>query len=148
MKLAVEINNISGEKIEKRLFTDAIKKTLELSGFDSLAKKNISISVALVSEKEIKKLNRIYRKKDAVTDILSFAEHKNMATISKNKEAAIFLGELVLCYNDIKKFARKNKIDPEKELAEVISHGTLHLLGMKHGPKMFTIQDKIKRCTE
>lgn len=143
MKLSVEINNLSGEKIEKKLFTRVTKKTLEMSDLRFLAKKSISVSIALVEEREIRKLNKIYRKKDAVTDVLSFAEHKNMAAIEKNKETAIFLGELVLCYNDIKKFAQKNKIDPKKELAEVISHGTLHLLGMKHGRRMFAIQDKI-----
>jgi len=142
MKLAVEINNKSGARIKKGIFTDVVKKTLELSGFSFLAKKNISISVALVDEKEIKKLNRIYRKKDTVTDILSFAEYKNIAAIRKNKEATIFLGELVLCYNDIRKFAEKNKINFKKELAEVISHGVLHLVGLKHGRKMFAIQKK------
>jgi probable rRNA maturation factor len=146
MKLSVEINNKSGERIKADIFTYVIKETLKLSGFDFLAKKEISISVALVDEKEIKKLNRIYRKKDAVTDVLSFAEYKNIELMKKEKETAIFLGELVLCYNDIRKFAKKNKINPKKELAEVISHGVLHLLGIKHGQKMFAIQKKA--CTE
>ncbi|MFA6047553.1 MAG: rRNA maturation RNase YbeY [Parcubacteria group bacterium] len=143
MKLTVEINNKSGERVKNDFFADIIKKTLKLSGFKFLEKKNVSVSIALVDEKEIKKLNRIYRKKDTVTDILSFAEYKNIEAIRKNKEATIFLGELVVCYNDIRKFAEKNKIDPKKELAEVISHGALHLLGMKHDRIMFAIQNKI-----
>lgn len=144
MRLCVEINNKSGARIKKELFTDVIKKTLELSSFKFLEKKNISVSIAIVDEKEIKNLNRIYRKKDAVTDVLSFAEYKNIAAIRKSKEATIFLGELILCYNDIRRFARKNKINPKQELATVVSHGILHLLGMKHGQKMFAIQEKIK----
>lgn len=146
MKLTVEINNISGEKVGKKIFSDAIEKTLELSGFEFLAKKKISVSIALVSEKEIKNLNKIYRKKNAVTDVLSFAEYKNTAEIKEDKKAGIFLGELILCYNDIKKFSQKNKINFNEELAGVVSHGLLHLLGMDHGKKMFAIQKKV--CTE
>lgn len=143
MKLTVEINNLSKEKIRKDFFERIARKTLELSELD-LQKKNISFSVALVPKEEIKELNRIYRKKDAVTDVLSFAEYKNAAEIKEEKERNVFLGELVLCYNDIKEFALKNKIDTKNELANVVSHGILHLLGMKHGKNMFAIQEKVK----
>lgn len=142
MKLNIEINNRSGGRIKKDLFYDVIRKTLELSGV-GLDKKNISVSIALVPEKEIKSLNKAYRKKDAVTDILSFAEYKNMAEIRKEKKAVIFLGELILCYNDIKKYAAKNKISPKTELANVLGHGILHLLGFQHGQKMFYIQKRV-----
>lgn len=124
-----------------------MKKTLEKSGLNFLARKNITLSIALVSTREIKRLNKTYRKINAVTDVLSFAEFKSAAAIKKavdkSMDTAVFLGELVLCYTDIKEYACKNKIGLQKELANVVSHGVLHLLGMKHGKKMFAIQNKV-----
>jgi probable rRNA maturation factor len=143
MKVIVEINNKSGERIKKSFFSNVIKKTLELSEFDFLAKKEISVSVALVDEKEIKEINRIYRHKNQATDILSFAEYKNLAAIQEDKHRDIFLGELILCYNNIDVYAKKRGIKTEEEIVNVFSHGVLHLLGMRHGKKMFNIQKKV-----
>ena len=114
-----------------------------MSGCDFLAEKEILVSVALVSSEEIKKLNKTYRKKNAVTDILSFCEYKNQKAIREAGDNSIFLGELVLCYNDIKEYALKNQKDFSRELAKVVSHGALHLLGFSHSPKMFYLQEKV-----
>ena len=143
MKLSIEINNKSGGKVKKEFFASVIKKTLEFPGFEFLVDKNISISVALVGEKEIKNLNKIYRHKNAVTDVLSFAEYKNTEALKKEKGVDVFLGELVLCYNDISDYAKSEGIEVKKELVSVVAHGTLHLVGGKHGKKMFEAQKKI-----
>jgi len=143
MRLNVEINNLSGTRIRKDFFTKTIKETLEASGCDFLQKKNISVSVAIVPAEEIKELNKTYRKKNAVTDVLSFSEHKNRVALEKIKDKEIFLGELILCYNDIAEYARKNKLKVSQELAKVASHGALHLLGFSHGKEMFSIQETV-----
>lgn len=147
MKLKLEINNTTKSPVWKKLLEDAVKRTIKKSGSDFLARKNIFLSIAIVGAREIKRLNKIYRKVDAATDILSFAEYKSAAALKKAADnplaGGVFLGELVLCYTDIREYARKNKIDLAQELANVVSHGVLHLLGMKHGKKMFRIQEKI-----
>lgn len=143
MKLLVEINNLSTCRIGEDFFVKTIKKTLKTSGYDFLRSKNVSVSVALVAPAEIKRLNKIYRQKNSVTDILSFAEYKSRAALEKVGDKAIFLGELILCYNDIKEYARKNKEDVKQELAKVVSHGLLHLLGFSHGPRMFRLQSVV-----
>lgn len=145
MKLDVEINNLAGARIRKDFLNNAIKETLGASGYDFLRKKSVSVSVAIVPPAEIKKLNKAYRKKNAVTDVLSFAEHKNRAALEKIQDKDIFLGELVLCYNDIAEYARKNNLKVTQELSKVVSHGLLHLLGFSHGRKMFALQDAVSR---
>lgn len=109
--------------------------------------KKISISVALVDEKEIKKLNEIYRHKNEVTDVLSFAEYKNekelKCAVDNPPAGGLFLGELILCYDYIKEYAEKRKTKLDQELANAVSHGILHLLGFKHGKKMFLIQSAV-----
>lgn len=155
MKLNLEINNTTKSPIRKKLLEEAVKKTLKAGGLDFLARKYISLSIAIVGAREIKRLNKIYRKVDAATDVLSFAEYKNAEAIKRagdNRlrqpaDGGVFLGELILCYTDIREYARKNKIGLAKELANAVSHGVLHLLGMKHGKKMFEIQERVAHST-
>jgi probable rRNA maturation factor len=143
MKLNVEINNLTRDGIDERLIKKTVKEIFSVEDFDYLRKNNISLSVAFVSEKEIERINKTYRHKDFPTDVLSFAEFKNEEEIKKTKEKKLFLGEIILCYNDIRKYCRKNNKKVSQELAKVTAHGLLHLLGWKHGKEMFATQDKI-----
>lgn len=143
MKIILEINNQAKKPIVKNFLETVIKKTAENCGYDFLHNKNISISLAVISKAEIKKINKTYRGANKETDILSFCEYKNKKQIQKVSGKNIFLGELILCYDDIKDYSQKEKIIFRKELAKVVSHGTLHLLGFKHGKKMFDIQENI-----
>lgn len=80
-----------------------------------------AISLALVSEQEIKDLNRVYRHKNKVTDVLSF-----------NIDSAAILGEVVICLAVAKKQAENNKKSLSSELKLLTTHGILHLLGFDH----------------
>lgn len=145
MRLKVEINKLARCPLKDSFFASVIKSTLLEAGPKSLKNKSISVSLAVVSEKEIKKTNCLYRKNNSATDILSFAEYKSAKALQKEESCQVFLGELILCYNDIVKHCRKNKLNLESELGQTISHGVLHLLGFKHGKKMFEIQNKINK---
>lgn len=79
------------------------------------------ISIAILSPLEIKKLNKIYRKKDKVTDVLSF-----------NLDDKNILGEIVICLEQAKKQAKEKKTSLQAELKLLVAHGTLHLLGYDH----------------
>lgn len=147
MPIRLQVNNTTSSPIGDEFFQKVAEETIAEAGFESLGNKEIFLSLALVAPAEIKRLNKVYRKYDSVTDVLSFAEYKTAAAIKravdKSKDVAVFLGELILCYTDVEEYARKNKIGLRRELANVVSHGILHLLGMKHGEKMFAIQNKI-----
>lgn len=79
------------------------------------------ISIAILSPLEIKKLNKIYRHKNKVTDVLSF-----------NLDDEKILGEIVICLEQAKKQAKEKKISLQAELKLLVVHGTLHLLGYDH----------------
>lgn len=79
------------------------------------------ISVALLQAHEIKELNKIYRHKNKVTDVLSF-----------NLDDARILGEVVICLSQAKKQAVEKKHHLQKELKLLLVHGILHLLGFDH----------------
>ncbi len=90
----------------------------------------------------MKEINKKYRKKNCITDILSFCECEDVEQLKNNTDPALFLGELVLCYDYINREC-VNKKDLQKELARIIAHGVLHLLCYKHSKKMFDIQDAV-----
>ncbi|MEX2029234.1 MAG: rRNA maturation RNase YbeY [Candidatus Paceibacterota bacterium] len=79
-----------------------------------------SLSMAYVSEKKSRELNKKYRKKDKATNVLSFSLRKNT-------------GELVLCKTVIKKEAETLKKNFQEWLGFLVIHGMLHLKGLKHG---------------
>ncbi|NTU66505.1 MAG: rRNA maturation RNase YbeY [Candidatus Moranbacteria bacterium] len=144
MKLSLEINNQTKAPVRKPFVEKAMLYALDFSGFDFSKKKDISISFAWVSEEQIRRLNRDYRKKDSITDILSFPELNSKKEID-GVSGDMFLGELILCYNYIKEYAEKGKSKDAvgRELAGVIAHGVLHLLGFRHGAKMFGVQKEV-----
>lgn len=97
---------------------------------------NKQISIALVSLTEIKELNRVYRKKDKVTDVLSF-----------NIDSKEILGEIIICLEQAKKQAREKKQAISSELKLLTVHGILHLLGYDHekGKKYAEEQEKTEQ---
>lgn len=139
--IKVELNNISKSSVKKNFLEKIVKGTIKKSGILDPDKRNIFLSFAIVSKEEIRKLNKRYRKKNKPTDVLTFAEYKNQNEIKKIVDKNIFLGEIVLCYNDIADYSKKYKIDLKRELQKVVSHGVLHLLGFCHGKKMFDMQE-------
>lgn len=143
MKLSVELNNKAKKPVSKALLISVIKKAIQESNLAFLAKKNLSVSAAVVSKNEIRNINKIYRRKDSPTDVLSFSQYENIASLKKVRENDILLGELVICYGDIKDWAKNQNLGLRNEIEKVAAHGTLHLLGFIHGKKMFKIQEKI-----
>lgn len=80
-----------------------------------------TISIAFVDETTIRRLNRDYRSKNQVTDVLSF-EHKEND----------LLGEIVICYPVAKQQAEDKKTKARDEVLLLITHGILHLFGYDH----------------
>jgi probable rRNA maturation factor len=147
MKISFEINNVTNSPVEDGFFMAVAKRTFEKLNYNFLKNREIEISLALVTKEEIRKWNKEYRKNDSVTDILSFPEYRTekeiKAAISKKSGSKLFLGELILCYDDIRQYADKEGVKVKKELAKVISHGILHLLGFEHGERMFSLQKEV-----
>lgn len=130
--------DISKLPVRGKISQSFIRKVVQKTIFLSRKKVNIfSLSVVFVRKKRIQELNRIYRKKNEPTDILSF----NYS--SRYNKKGIIQGEIVLCPGVIEKSAKVRGVSFQKELAFVLSHGVLHLLEMRHGKKMYEIQNKI-----
>lgn len=108
-----------------------------------LEKKHIQLTAVAVSSEKIQELNRTYRQKDAVTDILSFGEYTDSEALKKESGEEVFLGELFFCESFIEKAAAEDEVTLEHEMAYIFSHGILHLMGYDHSETMFAIQDEV-----
>lgn len=145
MKLILEVNNKTPQKVSKKTFLSVFKNTLEITGFDFLNDKSIELSIALVLEDEMKKLNSDYRKKNKPTDVLSFGEfdQKDLLLAEAERTDEIFLGEIILCPEYIARNAQEDGETFEYALNYITSHGILHLMGFPHGKKMFAMQRNV-----
>ena len=92
-------------------------------------KKSTSVSVAVVGDAAMKRLNKAYRGKNSVTDVLSFGERDGART--PDAETG-FLGEIIICYPQAVRQARELSHSLDDELAWLVTHGFLHLLGHDH----------------
>ncbi len=122
-KKILEITNLTQNIIDEKFFQEIAAYVL------SKEKKQGLISLVLVGPGRIKKLNRQYRKKNKVTDVLSFPAK---AEVFVPKDDKNFLGEIVICLRVVKKTSRRENIPFEEELARVFIHGILHILGYDH----------------
>lgn len=89
----------------------------------------VVLCVSVVGERKIKELNRIYLKKNEVTDVLSFSQGEGKAVPESD---AMELGDVVVCYNVAKKQAVKMNKILDEEIEFLVLHGVLHLLGIHH----------------
>jgi probable rRNA maturation factor len=86
------------------------------------------LSVALVGDAEMRRLNATYRGKDRTTDVLAFAQREGASAASDPS----LLGDVVISIPVAGLQARERGTDLDRELAELLVHGILHLLGYDH----------------
>ena len=99
--------------VHKKFLERVAEKTLKI-----LRVKIPEISIVLVGDAKIKELNRKYRKKNKVTDVLAFD-----------------YGEILICLPQAKRQAKRLGHSLKKELGILLIHGILHIAGYKDKTK-------------
>ena len=89
--------------------------------------KKVTFTLLLSNNKNIKKLNKVFRKKNKSTDILSFPLNKKIK-IKKNT----YLGDIIISYNYLDKPKSQDLKSFKEKVAKILIHGFLHLLGFDH----------------
>jgi probable rRNA maturation factor len=95
------------------------------------------VCVALISDARMKALNRQFRGKDKVTDVLSFPSGTRG-----------FLGDVVIAWGVAKKQAKAAGHSPNIEIRILALHGLLHLLGYDHDAddgKMSRVETRLRK---
>lgn len=127
------------------------KIRLVLSPFESFAARALrvaklnpgSVAIAFVTDAEIARLNKTYRKKNKPTDVLSFPAQSGKRVNKKQ-----FLGDIAIAPAVARRYAKKNGRTLENEICILILHGILHLLGYDHETdqgQMDRIERKLRR---
>lgn len=90
----------------------------------ALAPSSSTFVVRFVSDREMRQLNRVYREKDATTDVLSFP--------GEESPEGVHLGDVVISVPTGRAQAKAAGHPIERELKILILHGLLHCLGYDH----------------
>ena len=89
------------------------------------------LSLLVTTDERIRELNREFRDKDAPTDVLSFPQSEGGA-FARPVDAPPHLGDVVISLPTAERQAREHDIALDDELAHLVVHGILHLLGYDH----------------
>jgi probable rRNA maturation factor len=89
----------------------------------AISKSGSTATVAFVSDKAIRQLNRQFRGVDKATDVLSFPAED---------EDKLNLGDIAISVETAARQAKENGLTFDEEVAQLILHGLLHLCGYDH----------------
>lgn len=145
MKILFDNNtNYNIDENTFNLINKCIEETLKTENFTN----NVEISLSIVDNEEIKKLNSIHRNIDKETDVLSFPMLDEFNNIENNILHPILLGDIIISIDKAMTQAKDYGHSLERELCFLTVHSMLHLLGYDHMDKdeekiMFEKQDII-----
>jgi probable rRNA maturation factor len=100
--------------------------TLARGFLASLRLTDVELSLALVRDPAIRRLNRAWRGKDQATDVLSFPAGASPGPGPRP------LGDVIISLDTARRAAREFGTTLPQELALYLAHGLLHLLGHDH----------------
>jgi rRNA maturation RNase YbeY len=126
-------------------FDDAPTRLVERAARGVLAaegREDVEVSVALLADEDMRELNRRYLGKDVPTDVIAFALG----------EGGDLVGDVYVGVEQARRQAEELGLAVEEELARLVIHGVLHVLGHDHpeGPErlrshMFFLQERVLR---
>ncbi|WP_313798235.1 rRNA maturation RNase YbeY [Cytobacillus sp.] len=138
MSLNIDLIDETNELSEEE--ASYIEKLLNFAATYEEVESESEVSITFVSNEKIKEINREYRRKDSVTDVISFAMEEmgdgEMALIGV--EMPRVLGDIVISVARAREQADEYGHSFMRELGFLAVHGFLHLLGYDHE----TIEDE------
>ena len=92
------------------------------------AAKGVGVTIAFVSDRAMRELNRRWRGKRGTTDVLSFPAGQD----EFERAAGASLGDVVISLERAVRQAAEHGLTFEREVEQLILHGMLHLCGYDH----------------
>ncbi|MGC8837545.1 MAG: rRNA maturation RNase YbeY [Anaerolineae bacterium] len=147
VEIAVLIPPLLAGKVEPSFLRKAARAALGAAGFSGPGE----MAVVLTDDAEIQALNRRYRGVDEPTDVLAFAESEPTGPFVTSPEGECYLGEVFVSLPRAEEQAQEEGHSVEEELALLVVHGTLHLLGYDHETEeeraeMWALQERALRA--
>lgn len=120
-----EISPFVGKILDNLLKIDEIS---DGACFFGLKFKTLSFDILFVDDLKIQEVNRVYRAKDAPTDVITFSLFAD-DDFKMVVEDDIYLGEILISVDTAKRQAQNGL---KNEILTLITHGILHLFGFDH----------------
>lgn len=128
---------------------EQIEKLLNFAKQEEQINEDAELSITFVDKSEIQEINKMYRDKDKVTDVISFALEEDEPDIDMSEfNIPRVLGDIIICTDVAQEQSESYGHSFERELGFLALHGFLHLLGYDHmneedEKEMFGRQDVI-----
>ena len=133
MEVNVLIDEVLGECLEENWLERVAEKVLTAQGADP----STDLGLVIVGQERIRQLNFSYLGKDAPTDVLAFSllteqTGGDLVSFVSPPNGIKYLGEVIISYHQAIIQATEHKHSVKREIAILIIHGVLHILGYEH----------------
>ena len=124
----VLFENNTKEEVNYKLIENVISEALKYEGVSD----NTEISVTIVDNEEIRKINNKFRNIDRATDVLWFPLIDFDNEDLPNDGSKIYLGDIIISIERAKEQANEYGHSLDREVGFLTAHSMLHLLGYDH----------------
>ena len=158
----MEINVLIDEGYEGYLELNWLQSVAEQALVAQDADSRPELGLVITGQEKVQQLNQNYLGKDEPTDVLAFsmlpeplatAESEDSSPFVQPPDGVLHLGEVIISYPQAVIQAREHRHSVKREIAILIIHGVLHLLGYEHNKpelerQMKTREKEILSCIE
>lgn len=132
----MEINVLIDEEFEGELEADWLRSVAEQVLVAEDAAHETELGLVITDQSRIQELNLVHLDIDEPTDVLAFPmnpeEDSDMPDFVTPPDGAVHLGEVIISYPQAFLQAEEHRHPVKKEVAILVIHGVLHLLGYDH----------------
>lgn len=107
---------------------DIVRKALEIARVVG----EIEVSIVIIGDRKMRALNKEYRGLDETTDVLSFSFTEGPMPPNSKNSKSLYLGDIFISYPQLLNNAAQYNKMVDEELALLLAHAILHLLGYEH----------------
>lgn len=154
MKLDISISGDEGEPrpssvLREETLVECLSTMLDEVWTDWRGRNSVSLSISIVGEEDIRALNDEYRGCDSPTDVLSFPCWEENGLFCPPDWSDVPLGDVIICSPVVEKNALEHDVSFESEMALMVMHSVLHLVGYDHDVEerrleMWNIQERFR----
>ncbi|MDP2661074.1 MAG: rRNA maturation RNase YbeY [Dehalococcoidia bacterium] len=125
--VGVDIDQEFREHVDEVWVRALAQSVLEQEG----PEKPVELEIRVTGDETVQELNHLYRGLDCTTDVLSFALTEGEDFVAP-PDGILHLGEVIVSYPQAERQAREMGKGAAQEVALLLVHGILHLLGYDH----------------
>jgi len=131
----MEINVLFDADFEKSI-NEAWLRSVATVALTAEHQADVEMGILITGQEKVQRLNKKYLGEDEPTDVLSFAmgdsDEDGTPDFVFPEGDALHLGEVIISYPQAQKQAHEHKHSTRQEVAILLIHGVLHLLGYDH----------------